>query len=271
MARVYDDPDNQEIKLEENEELGSFEEEVSNPEVEQDLQANDEVTEEPIEAKSEVPEKYKDKSLEDIVRMHQEAEKLLGRQSSEVGDLRKSVDELLRVKVDEAAEEVEPELDFYDDPRGSVSRAVEGSETVKQMKELLERQQQQDVLGKIGAKHPNYEDTIKDGKFIDWIKASAVRTELLQRADNYDFNAADELLSNWKGVRGAVDKEESLNGLDRKQQVKAASTGGRGSGEPLTRKIYKRSDIVNLKAFYPEKFEKMSDEIEKAYREGRVK
>ena len=239
MARVYDDPDNQEVKLEENEELGSFEEEVSNPEVEQDLQANDEVTEEPIEAKSEVPEKYKD--------------------------------ELLRVKVDEAAEEVEPEVDWYEDPQGSVSRAVEGSETVKQMKELLERQQQQDILGKIGAKHPDYQDTIKDGKFIDWIKASAVRTELLQRADNYDFNAADELLSNWKGVRGAVDKSKNLNELDRKQQVKAASTGGRGSGEPLTRKIYKRSDIVNLKAFYPEKFEKMSDEIEKAYHEGRVK
>lgn len=54
------------------------------------------------EAVSDVPDKYKDKSLEDVVRMHQEAEKLLGRQSSEVGDLRKSVDDLLKAKLEEA-------------------------------------------------------------------------------------------------------------------------------------------------------------------------
>jgi hypothetical protein len=34
----------------------------------------------------EIPEKYQGKSVTDIVRMHQEAEKLLGRQSSEVGE-----------------------------------------------------------------------------------------------------------------------------------------------------------------------------------------
>ena len=36
-----------------------------------------------------VPDKYAGKSVQEIVRMHQEAEKLLGRQSAEVGDLRK--------------------------------------------------------------------------------------------------------------------------------------------------------------------------------------
>ena len=276
MARIHNSLDNQEVQLEENEELVSLDEVVSKP-IEQDLQSNDEVTSTATEEPTaeEVPEKYKDKSLEDVVRMHQEAEKLLGRQSSEVGDLRKSVDDLLKVKLEEEAssktQEVEPELDFYDDPRGSVNKAVEGSETIKQMKELLERQQQQDMLGKVVTKHPNYEDTIKDSRFAEWISGSTVRTELFQRANKYDFNAADELLSNWKEIKGVVEKTESLNEKDRKLQVKAASTGGKGSGESMSRKIYRRSEIVNLMINDPQKYQANVAVFDKAYAEGRVK
>ena len=34
-----------------------------------------------------IPDKYSGKSLEDIVNMHQEAEKLIGRQAQEVGEV----------------------------------------------------------------------------------------------------------------------------------------------------------------------------------------
>ena len=272
MARTLNPLDNQEVELEENEELVSLSEEMDKPLEEPEQEANETETQ---EATPDIPDKYKDKSLEDVVRMHQEAEKLLGRQSSEVGDLRKSVDELLKSKIDEAIgnkkEDEEPEIDFYDDPKGAVNRAVEGSSTVKQMQELLARQQQQEVLGKIATKHPDYEGVIKDQNFIDWIKASAVRTELLQRADKYDFNAADELLSNWKEIKGVVEKTQSLGEQDRKLQVKAASTGGKGSAEPMSRKIYKRSEIVNLMINDPRKYAENVHVFDKAYAEGRVK
>ena len=205
--------------------------------------------------------------------MHQEAEKLLGRQSSEVGDLRKSVDDLLKSKLNEASstKEVEPELDFYEDPKGSVSRAVEGSETVKQMRELLVKQHEQDFLNRLVTKHPTWKETIQGSNFEEWINKSQVRSELLQRADNYDFNAADELLSNWKEIKGVVEKTESLNEKDRKLQVKAASTGGKGSGESMSRKIYKRSEIVNLMINDPQKYQANVEVFDKAYAEGRVK
>tara|TARA_R110000868_G_scaffold222313_2_gene474230 strand:- start:304 stop:1119 length:816 start_codon:yes stop_codon:yes gene_type:complete len=271
MARTLNPLDKEEIVLDENEELVSLSA-VDNPE-EQDQEQEENETE-TQEAASDVPDKYRDKSLEDVVRMHQEAEKLLGRQSSEVGDLRKSVDELLKMKIHEEAvstEEQEPELDFYDNPREAVNRAVERSSTVKQMQQLLARQQQQDIVGKIGAKHPDYEGIIKDQNFLDWIKNSSVRTELLQRADNYDFSAADELLSNWKEIKGVVEKTQSLNEKDRKLQIKNASTGGRGSGEPMSRKIYKRSEIVNLMINDPQRYAQNVHVFDKAYAEGRVK
>jgi len=270
MARTLNPLDKEEIILGENEELVSLNGEDKPEEKEPEPEVNE--TEQ--EAVSDIPEKYKDKSLEDVVRMHQEAEKLLGRQSSEVGDLRKSVDELLKAKVNEEAvstKEEEPELDFYDNPGEAVSRAVENSNAVKQMQEFLARQQQQEVLGQIASKHPDYEAVIKDQNFIDWIKNSNVRTELLQRADNYDFNAADELLSNWKEIKGVVDKTQSLNEKDRKLQVKTASTGGKGSGEPVSRKVYKRSEIVNLMINDPQKYQANVHLFDEAYKTGRVK
>ena len=269
MAKTINPFDNQEVKLEENEELVSLSEEMEKPPEEPEQEVNE------TETKSNVPDKYKDKSLEDIVRMHQEAEKLLGKQSSEVGDLRKSVDELLKVKLSEDAsssiKEQEPELDFYDDPKGSVNKAVENSSTMLQMKELLAKQTQQEVMGKIASKHPDFESIVKNENFIDWISKSEVRTELFQRADKYDFNAADELLSNWKEIKGIVEKTQSLGEQDRKLQVKAASTGGKGSAEPMSRKIYKRSEIVNLMINDPQKYQANADVIYKAYAEGRVK
>ena len=48
-----------------------------------------EIEEQKIEQKPELPEKYREKSLDEIVRMHQEAEKLIGKQAQEVGEVRK--------------------------------------------------------------------------------------------------------------------------------------------------------------------------------------
>ena len=182
---------------------------------------------------------------------------------------------MLKVKLNEDAinikKEEEPELDFYDDPRGSVSKAVENSETIIQMREMLAKQQQQGVLKQISDKHSDYEEILKNENFVNWIKSSVVRTELFQRADKYDFNAADELLSNWKEIKGIVEKTQSLGEQDRKLQVKAASTGGKGSAEPMSRKIYKRSEIVNLMINDPQKYQANVDLFDKAYAEGRVK
>ncbi len=59
--------------------------------------------EQPPEPELTLPEKYQGKSLEEVVQMHQEAEKLLGRQSSEVGELRKVVDDYIASQTPEPA------------------------------------------------------------------------------------------------------------------------------------------------------------------------
>ena len=276
MAKVIDPLDNQELNLQEDEELVNLfgEQEPQQQEEQEAAQVETTATQEP---ESTVPDKYQGKSIEEIVQMHQEAEKLVGRQSSEVGELRKIVDDFIKTKAEETKQEISPnnsmddEVDFFDNPKEAVARAVAGSTEMKQMQELLAAQKQQEVLGKISAKHPDYMEVIQDTAFGEWVKGSTVRVELLQRADNYDFNAADELLTVWSERKEVVEKVKGVNEQDRKQQRKAATTGGKGSGEPISRKIYKRSDIVQLMISDPERYKANVDEFDRAYREGRVK
>ena len=277
MAKVIDPLDNQELNLQEDEELVNLfgeQEPQKEEEPQEAAQVETTATQEP---ESTVPDKYQGKSIEEIVQMHQEAEKLVGRQSSEVGELRKIVDDFIKTKAEETKQEISPnnsmddEVDFFDNPKEAVARAVAGSTEMKQMQELLAAQKQQEVLGKISAKHPDYMEVIQDPAFGEWVKSSTVRVELLQRADNYDFNAADELLTVWSERKEVVEKAKEVNEQDRKQQRKAATTGGKGSGEPISRKIYKRSDIVQLMISDPERYKANVDEFDRAYREGRVK
>jgi len=139
------------------------------------------------------------------------------------------------------------------------------------MKQMLAQQQQAEVLKMIENKYPDYRDTIQNENFVEWIKASKVRTELLQRADKYDLDAALELLGNWKELKGTVEKVKEVNEKDRKLQRKAASTGGGGSSEPVSRKIYRRTDLVNLMRTNPRKYMANVEEYDRAYAEGRVK
>ncbi len=275
MARVIEPLDSQqELNLQEGEELVNFDEQSkSENKAAENPQATAKQTQ---EQESTVPDKYQGKSIEEIVQMHQEAEKLVGRQSSEVGELRKIVDDFIKTKVEETKQEVSPspqdesvnDLDFFENPKEAITKAISSSDEVKQMRELLASQQQQTILSKLNEKHPDYVEIVQDGEFAEWVKASQVRVELLKRADAYDFSAADELLSTWKQLSGV----REVSKQDRKQQIKAASTGsGKGSGEPTTRKIYRRSDIVNLMIKDPERYKANVEEFDRAYREGRVK
>ena len=282
MTRIADPLKQEELQLGEDEELvdllTEIDQEPQAAESTQETAQEEEVkeaTEDSVEPK-ELEGKYAGKNIAEVVQMHQEAEKLVGRQGAEVGELRKIVDDFIKNKVSETKENIgktdsENDEDFFENPRESIAKAVSGSEEMKQIKELLATQNEQEVLGKLITKHPDYVDVVKDPAFGDWVKGSKVRLELLQRADKFDFDAADELLSFWKERKDMVKATAAVNSEDRKQQRKAASTGGKGSGEPISRKIYKRSDIVKLMTNDPDKYMANITEIQKAYEEGRVK
>ena len=249
------------------------------------LEQPEEVVEEPeqpeevTEQEPEIPDKYKNKSIQEIVQMHQEAEKLVGRQSSEVGELRKIVDDFVKTQLDaqkqspQAQATEEDDIDFFYDPEQAVRKVIDSHPKIKEAEEYTRQAKQASVVGQIEQKHPDFKEIVSDEAFAEWVKASKVRTELYLRADQqFDFDSADELLSLWKERRQAVSNTEDLNKADRQRQAKAAATGtAKGSGEAPSRKIYRRADIIELMQKDPKRYNAMSDEIMAAYAEGRVK
>ena len=240
------------------------------------LEPVEEVQEAPVEAaqedtEDEIPEKYQGKSVADIVRMHQEAEKLLGRQSSEVGELRKVVDSYIQTQLSNEAPETE-ELDFFDDPQKAVSKAIENHPKIREAEAMSQQYRKQDTFGRLQQQYPDLMETVQDPKFQEWVKASKIRTQLYMLADQqFDYDSANELLSNWNERKGTVKATAEAEKASRKNAVKEASTGNvRGTGE-TSKKIYRRSDVIKLMKTDPDRYQALSDEIMTAYREGRVK
>ncbi len=88
----------------------------------------------------------------------------------------------------------------------------------------------------------------------------------------YDYDAANELFSLWKERHQMVKQTAKVERTARKHSLKAATTGtARGTAERSRKKTYRRADIIKLMRTDPERYQSMSDEIFKAYAEGRVK
>ena len=236
----------------------------------------DEQTEQPQE-QSTVPEKYQGKSLEEVVQMHQEAEKLLGRQSGEVGELRKVVDDYISSQTPTQAPQqtVEPEddIDYFTDPQGAVNRAIENHPKIREAEQYTVQYKKQSSLATLQAKHPDMQNILSDPKFAEWIKASKIRTQLFVAADQqYDADSADELFTLWKERKVVAQQTADVEKQARKQTLKAASTGNaRGSSQGTRKKVYRRADIIKLMRTDPDRYTALADEIMAAYAEGRVK
>jgi len=245
-------------------------------EVEEIQQPEAEVEQPQVEEPS-LPEKYQGKSLEEVVQMHQEAEKLLGRQSSEVGELRKVVDDYISSQTPTQApqQHVEPEddIDYFTDPQGAVNRAIENHPKIREAQEYSEQYKKQSSLATLQNKHPDMQQILGDPKFAEWIKASKIRTQLFVQADQqYDADSADELFSLWKERKTVAQQTAKVEKQARKQTLKAANTGNaRGSAEGSRKKVYRRADIIKLMKNDPDRYQALSDEIMAAYAEGRVK
>jgi len=269
MARFIDQSPEE---INENETFASVEE-AEEQVVEEAVEPTLDETPEP---ENDIPEKYQGKDIKDIVQMHQEAEKLLGRQSSEVGELRKIVDDFVKTQIQatNSPQSVEEdEVDFFTDPDKAVARAIANHPSVKQAEATTVTMQRQAAYSQLQGNHPDFADIVSSTAFQEWVMASPVRQELYQRADQqFDYSSANELLTTWKERQNLTQATAEAHEADRKRQLKSASTGNaKGSSEAPSRKIYRRADIIKLMQTDPKRYNQLSDEIMAAYAEGRVK
>ena len=220
-----------------------------------------------------IPDKYRNKSPAELVRMHQEAERMLGRQSGEVGELRKVVDEFVMSQSTKKEETVDEEIDYFSDPEKAIQRAIEKHPAVQEAQKTSLDMKKSSAQAMLKEKHPDMADILTDEKFVSWVGESQFRTNLLRQADrNFDYEAADEIFSLWKERQSLIGQTVNAEKSSRNSALKAASTGGAsGTTETNSKKIFRRADIIKLMKNDPDRYTAMSDEIMLAYAEGRVK
>ena len=256
MARLIDP-----VEVDENEQVEDVQQEAETEQVEAS------------EGVADVPPEYQGKTQAELIKMHQEAQSRLGTQGSEVGELRRIVDDFILKQSETKAPEPAEEVDFFADPDKAVESKIANHPAIREAQETTLRIRQEQAKQELINKHPDAQEIIQTPEFINWVKSDDIRMELLTRADQqYDSKAADNLFSQWKQIKQSSETAVQNEVEARKDTVKRASTGGaKGSTEAPSKKIYRRADIIELMKTDPRRYQSMEPEIRKAYMEKRVR
>ena len=289
MSNIVADFDSQEESaVEENVEISNVDEntitdstedtisDITEEALVEDTQAETEVVEPSI------PSKFAGKSQQEIIDSYTNLEKELGRKAQEVGELRKLSDSFLQAEVARTNNpqnntpletEDNAEVDFFDDPNKAVNDMIEKHPRFQEFQQFQAQQAQAGAKAQLEQKHPDFTDVVQDKGFQEWVQDSPIRMQMFQAADSYNFDAANELLSNWKD-RSMISKTQEVKQqaeTNRKDALKAGSTESRSSSASSAGgKTYRRADLIRLKMENPSRYESLEDDIFAAYADGRV-
>lgn len=238
------------------------------------------------------------KSPEEIARMYRDAQSLIGRQGRELGELRRTHDDVIKrslsalaareqpVKPQPAVEKDPDDIDFLTDPKAMVAKAVENHPALKSLKDENRRlvaehiaRTRMDNARQFQADHPDAAEVLQDQAFKDWVTNSRVRLALYQRAhEHYDLDAANELFNTWKELKTLRNpkpvESEAAPAKPVARKPAKVPTGGSASPQQTggkSQRFYKRSEVVRMMEEQPERYREMADEITRAYIEGRVR
>ena len=232
--------------------------------------------EETQESKVVIPEKFKNKSLEDVIQSYTQLESEYGRRSNEVGDLRKLTDELLglQLKKDKSVEDRRPisSDDLFEDPDKTINEAVSSNPEIKQLKEQLEWERRERNRLSFEAQHSDWMSVVSSSEFQSWVQQSPTRMRMLREADqNYDYALAAELIDLYKEVHKTNVRQKEVESVEKTKQDLKDSITERGSTGSHSKKVYSRQALLELRMKNPEKYDAMYEQIAQAYLEGRVK
>lgn len=221
-----------------------------------------------------VPDKFKDKSLEDVITSYTNLESQYGRTTNENGELRKLTDEILKQGMNENSADKEVGFDdFVDDPSAAIEKALSRNPRLQAMERRIADETQSQAHAAVVSAHSDADQIVASSEFQEWVMSSPSRQQRFADASNsYDAEAASDLITLYKAqtldanVAATTERDAKA-----KKGLKAATTetGRVAAGE--VRKVYKRAELIKLKQYHPQKYSAMEPEIMLAYQEGRVK
>ena len=230
--------------------------------------------------KFEIPAKFKNKGLEDVVQSYIELEKEYGRRSQELGELRKLTDEIIKQQLVSApasnssesadTEEVDTDDILYE-PEKVVNKLVETNPKLRQIEQELNAAKAQTAKQRLQEKHPDYGELVASPDFVNWVTESPVRQQLFIQADQqYDFNAADELFT-WYKTTKMAEKEAAVEVRQKAAKSAAKKAATESSGGTANKPVFSRQELIKLRIENPRRFQELESVIMDAYADGRVR
>lgn len=260
------------------EEVSLFADEGEEPQEESIEAAEAEPTEDEAPA-FEIPEKFAGKSIEDVIQSYVNLERSFGEKSNEVGELRKWADTLLQAQTNQPSPAKEEDFDssysfddFVENPDKAVEKALKNNPTLKKFEEQQAQMHMEQSRRQLLETHPDADDIVASAAFMSWAQERPSRMSLLQQAHvNGDADVASDLIDMYKATKMAANEEAQV---EQKAKAKASlkkAAVEEGGRKVERKKVYKRSELIELKVRDPQRYAEMAPEINRAYAEGRVK
>lgn len=258
------------------EEDNEFEDDTKQPDTEADAEAKAEVKDE-----YQVPEKFKGKTVADIVKSYEHLEREYGRKNNEVGELRKLTDKLLQLepssKPQEKAEDETIDADaLLENPAEVIRKTLAKDPTIQTLVTDAVERKRREQLSVFESQHPDWQSVMASKEFVEWVGKSPMRVKELVRANNeYDYDTGSDLLNQFKEVhsgKSADNEAEEQHSDTREEDFKKISGEKRSSQSAKRKRIYDREQLIELRLNNPDAYDKLwAQDLEQAYAEGRVR
>lgn len=235
------------------------------------------------------PEKFKGKTLRDVVEAYQNLESQAGRMASDLGEQRKLTDRILdldRKRSDDLRKNGAASLpplttdELLTKPQESLERVVDAraSHALDPINQRIAALEAALTEATFRNRHADADSIVNTPEFLEWVKVSPLRLRAAQAANAGNWTAANELLAEYKAQHGSTrsthEATDDLASAKRVALETSGNVGGRNGddGKPKG-KLYSRAALMRLRvqdpdAYYDEAFQA---EVLKAHAEGRVR
>jgi hypothetical protein len=222
--------------------------------------------------------RFAGKSREEILRAYENLEQHQGRLANELGQQRRTLDELLLQKRSQdlsangaPVAKIDP-ADLLTRPQEVLDQYVTAAaqKLVEPMAQRMNQLESALSSSVYNSRHSDSSQITNSPEFKAWVNQTPLRRQLAGNAAQGNVQAADALMTEYKESRGVVKATNLENALEKAAKVNLEGNQPSDPSSKPAGKTYKRADLIALRARDPEAYNRAGDEIMRAYREGRV-
>lgn len=236
-----------------------------------------------------IPDKFKGKPLEEIVKSYVNLESKFGQTTNELGQARRSVDQLLQEKrtndlqangaTRQEAARQQPTLDaaaLLENPTEAIGNFLKERELplLQQHEQRIAQQERLLAEQAFMARHSDFNEVTAEPAFREWVNATPWRVGLTRDAQAGNYQAAEALMQEYKAYRPLLNKSTaSGQGLEAARRVGLERSASGTEAGAQSGKILSRQDSMALRISDPDKYESPAYQavLLKAIAEGRYK